>query len=129
MQNRWISLLLLLSFLIGYLEWGGGHSGFIFQLEFEIVKTMMDGVHSVMHPLIIIPFIGQLVLLYNVFQKKPSGKLILIAILLLSLLGLLIFFIGMLTLNPKIILSTLPFISISIYYFLRKRLEQQRAIN
>lgn len=112
-KNRIINLGLLLSFLICYLEWAGGNSGFLFQFEYSVFSTNANQ-NTFAHPLIFIPLLGQLLLLISVFY--PNKRLTLFGIILLSVLVLVILLVGVLSFNLKIILSTIPFITISILF-------------
>ena len=120
---RLINLALLLSFLVCYLEWGKDQSAFLFEIEYSLLTGSKD-FHTFIHPLIFLPFIGQLILLYSLFRKETGKRIILIGWMLLSLLVLLILVTGLLTLDPKIIGSTLPFILVSIWFFLERRKEK-----
>jgi hypothetical protein len=114
-MKRLINICLLLSFLLGYLEWGKTHSLFIFQGEAEIILKAKNNLRSILHPLILIPFLGQILLLYTVFQPTVSRVLSLTGLACLSILMLLLFIVGLLTLNLKIACSTLPFIITGIF--------------
>ena len=113
-MKRLINICLLLTFLLGYLAWGKNHS-FIFQLEAEIFLKGKNDLKSILHPLILIPFFGQIILLYTIFQQKVSRILSLIGLACLSTLMLLLFVIGLLDFNIKIAGSTLPFIIMGIF--------------
>ncbi|HEU5289183.1 MAG TPA: hypothetical protein VFU05_00990 [Cyclobacteriaceae bacterium] len=119
MTPRLINIALLITSLTCYLEWGGGNSGFLFQMEFELFKKA-DLAHSLTHVMVLAPLTGQLILLSSVFKKTPGRRLTAIGIGLLSVLVLMIFLIGILGLNYKIFLSALPFI-ISVIFFFRKK--------
>ena len=99
---------LFLSFLICYLEWAGNNSGFIFQLEYQIFEKAFNG-SSILHPLIIIPFIGQMIILVSIFLPKPNKKLILFGTISLGILVLMILLVGILSTNIRIVLMTIPF--------------------
>lgn len=116
-QRQVISLLLLASFLLCFLEWGGGHSGFIFNLEFEFFRKGKETVASLLHPLIFLPLSGQLILLFASFYSPVNKKLILVAVIMLSSLVLFVLLAGLLSSNSKMIASTFPFIGLSIYFF------------
>jgi hypothetical protein len=115
-MRRYLPILILLAFLVVYLEWSGGNSGFIFQLEYEVF-TKDFSLHTIFHPLILFPLVGQLVLLISLFFKK-SRRLVITSILLLSILVLMVLLVGILSLHWKIILSTLPYLGLSVYYVL-----------
>jgi|WetSurMetagenome_2_1015567.scaffolds.fasta_scaffold237993_2 hypothetical protein len=112
-MKKLLPFFIFLSFLICYLEWAGGNSGFIAQLEYDLFR---QGIHknSFFHPLILLPLVGQILLL--VFLFLPNRRFTIASILLLSVLVVMIFIVGVLAMNFKIILSTLPFIVLSILY-------------
>lgn len=101
---------LLIFFLVGYLEWGQTESTYIFRGELDVLQKLFTDPMSVLHPLILIPFGGQLILLFTIFQNTPSRRLTLIGLACLSILILVIFLIGVMGLNFKMLGSTLPFI-------------------
>ncbi len=112
-----INLALLIAFLFCYLEWPPNNSMFVFQGEYEIFSNTKNWVSNFTHPLILVGFIAQLLLLYCVFNKKASHKLNSIGILLLTPLVLLFFVVGILSFNTKIALSTLPYLILVVFYF------------
>ena len=122
-MKRVINACLLLTFLIGYLEWGKGNNTFIFQGEVEIFLKAKSNPLSIMHPLILIPFCGQIIILYTIFQKKPGRVLSLIGLACLSIIMLLLFFIGLVTPNIKMLGSAIPFLITGLFVvrFNRKR--------
>jgi heme A synthase len=111
---KWLILLLLLAFLIIYLEWGKGNSMFVFQMEYEILAGKTDTKNVFMHPLVAMPFIGQLLLLFSLFQKQSNRKLIVASIVLMGILVFMCLLAGVLSKNLRIVGSTLPFITIAI---------------
>jgi heme A synthase len=111
-----INLGLLLSFLICYLEWGQDMSGFLFQMEYDLFADASNSISSFLHPLILLPFIGQVVLLVSMFLRKPHRKLTLVVIAFLGVLVFMVLLVGVLSLNFKIIISAFPFVLISAYY-------------
>jgi hypothetical protein len=116
-MKRFLPLCIFLSFLIGYLEWGGGNSGFIFQLEYDaFTKDFHQG--AFLHPFILLPLIGQVLLLVSLFVQ--NRKLIIAGIIFLSVLMLMILLVGVLSLNLKIIASTLPFLTLSVFFLLHR---------
>lgn len=121
-MKRFLPLFIFLSTFLCYLEWGGGNSGFLVQLEYDLFfKTSQP--NSFLHPLILLPLAGQILLLLSVLL--PNRKLTLSGIVLLSLLVLMILVVGLLSMNLKIILSTLPFLALSIFYILKYRKERK----
>ena len=118
--KKLLNLLLILTFQFGYLEWGGGNSQFVFQAEADVFRKAISGFENVLHPLILLPYAGILILLYTLFQKEPGKRLTYIGICCLSLLMLVLFLIGVLG-NIKVLLSTLPFWIVAVFIFVKSR--------
>jgi hypothetical protein len=97
------------------MEWGTTNSGFIFQMEYEFFRRGNDIAGSFAHPLILLPFLGQVVLLVSTLLLLHK-RWTLIGLLLLSPLVIMILLAGSLSLNVKTIVSTLPFVIISILF-------------
>ncbi|MBP6756853.1 MAG: hypothetical protein KA210_11960 [Bacteroidia bacterium] len=114
MHAKILNTLLVLSSLIGYLEWSGNNHLFIVEAEREIILKLFTDPNSIIHPLIILPIVGQILLLLTLFQKKPNKIMTYISIAMLGCLLYLMLFIGIFSFNYKIIISTLPFLFISI---------------
>jgi hypothetical protein len=114
MKQKTINLLLILSSLLGYLEWGGGNHLFLLQAEGELLRKMFSDPTSVIHPFTIMPLAGQIILAITLFQKTPSKVLTFIGIGCIILLFLLMLFIGISIKNLKIFSSTIPFIFLSV---------------
>jgi hypothetical protein len=114
MHAKILNTLLILSSLIGYLEWSGNNRLFIFEAEREIILKLFTDTNSVIHPLIIIPIGGQILLVLTLFQKKANKTMTYISIAMLGCLLYFMLFIGLMSLNYKIIISTLPFLFTSI---------------
>ena len=122
-MKRFLNICLLLSFLIGYLEWGKGNHTFIFQAEFELFVKFKTNPISVLHPFTLMPFAGQVLLLITVFQRTPNRLMSLIGLGCLSIIMLFLFFIGAMGRNMNILISTLPFLLsgfFAIKYYRRK---------
>ena len=105
-----LNISLLLFFMIGYLEWGQSESTFIYHAELDVLSKMVSDPISVMHPLIIAPFAGQVLLLLTLFQQTPGRMMTLMGLACLGSLIIVLFLIGSMSLNFKMIASTLPFI-------------------
>ncbi len=114
-MKKLLNSLLLLSSFFGYLEWPPDNHGFIFQLEAEILQIAKTNASSVAHPFILLPFIGQVLLLVSLFQTPPKRWLTLTGLLCTGLLMLLLFLIGLLTAHAGIVASTLPYLLISFF--------------
>jgi hypothetical protein len=114
MKSKILNFLLLITSLIGYLEWGGNRHLFLFQAEGEILSKLFTEPLSVLHPLTILPLIAQVMLIVTLFQKKPSKLLTYMSIGGIGILLVLMFVIGIMSSNFKILLSTIPFIVVAI---------------
>ncbi len=119
MKQKIINLLLILSSLLGYLEWGGNNHLFLMQAEGELLRKMFSDPTSVIHPFTIMPLAGQIILAITLLQKAASKVLTFIGIGCIILLFLLMLFIGISTKNLKIFSSTIPFIFLSVLTILR----------
>lgn len=114
MKSKILNFLLLITSLLGYLEWGGNNHIFLFKAEAEFFLKLFADPISVIHPFTILPLVGQILLLITLFQKTPNKTLSFISILGLGLLLGFIFIIGLMSLNFKVIISTIPFIVVSV---------------
>lgn len=121
MKSKTLNFLLIIFSLIGYLEWSGNQHIFLFEAEIEIFSKLFTSPISVLHPFIILPIISQFLLLFTLFQKKTSKKLTYISIFGLGILLGFMLIIGIISLNYKIALSTIPFIVVSIVTMLHHR--------
>lgn len=122
--QRGIIVSITIGFLCCYLEWGKDQSEFIGKMEYDLILGNKL-TSSIMHPLIFLPLAGQLLLLFTAFQKKPNTRLVLAGIVFVGILVILILLSGILSGNPKIIASTIPFLTASIWFTLstRKKVE------
>jgi hypothetical protein len=121
MKSKVLNFLLIVTSLLGYLEWSGNSHMFLFQAEFEIFKKLFSDPVSVLHPFITLPMIGQIILAVTLFQKKPSKILTYISIGGLGILLVFMFLIGLISLNYKIALSTIPFIVVVVLTVIHSR--------
>lgn len=109
MKSKALNLLLIITSLIGYLEWGNNNSSFLFQAEYEVIKGLFSNMGSVAHPFTLIPLIGQILIFITLFQKEPSRTLSYIGMACLALLLGFMLLIGAFAMNFKIFISTIPF--------------------
>lgn len=109
MKSKILNLLLVITSLFGFLEWGNDNSSFLFQAEAEVFRKLFTNPTSIIHPFIMLPLFGQVLILVTLFQSNPSKTLTYIGIACLGLLLGLMFFIGIWDLHWKILFSTLPF--------------------
>jgi hypothetical protein len=102
--------LLLVSSLFGYLEWGGGNAAFLFQAEGALISKIFINPAETIHPFTVLPLFGQLALVFTLFQKSPSRSITLVGVIGIGVLLVFMLIIGLLSLNFKIALSTIPFL-------------------
>lgn len=113
MKTKVFIALCFLTSLIGYLEWGSDQSMFLFQSEWDILQKLFTDPKSVVHPFILLPLFGQVLLLLSLFQKKPHRLMVYLGLAGIGILLLFMFVIALISFNLKITLSTLPFLVFS----------------
>jgi hypothetical protein len=114
-KEKFLNLLILISSLFVYLEWSGDNAKFLFQIELDLFQKLPTDPGSVIHPFILLPILGQSILLITLFQKEPSKKLTYIGIIGLAVLVIFIALIGIMSKNVQITISTLPFFGFAIW--------------
>ena len=124
MKSKLLNFLLITFSLFVYLEWSGNHHIFLFEAEIEIFSKLFTSPKSVIHPFIVLPLMAQFLLLFTLLQKTPSKKLTYIGVFGLSLLFYFILLIGLISINYKIVISTIPFVFLSIITILHHRKNQ-----
>jgi hypothetical protein len=110
MKAKALNILLILTSIIGYLEWGKDASVFFFQAELQILNKLFTDPQSVLHPLILLPLAGQLLLLFTLFQKKVSPYLTYFGMAAIALLILFMGIVGLISSNISIVISSIPFV-------------------
>ena len=110
MKIRILTICLIIFSLFGYLEWGEGSHQFIFQMEGEVLGKIVTDITSILHPLIILPLIGQLLLLYSLVKPNAKSWILYLGVGGIGLLYTMILIVGILSANFKIIISALPFL-------------------
>jgi hypothetical protein len=121
MSLRLVNILLLAGLSICYLEWGKGNSGLLIGIEYELFVQSGRDVRTFTHPFILLPLIGQVLLLVNCCLPQPRKWLTITGIVLPGALVLMVLLVGILAKNPKIIVSTLLFIGVSVYFFVKRK--------
>ena len=116
-MKKWniIVLLLFLTSFIGYLEWGE-RKEFIFQMEFDILQKLVVNPMSIIHPLVVLPLIGQIILLLALFKTNTHKYLVLTGIFGIFLLFAMIFIVGVLSMKFKIMFSVVPFFILALIW-------------
>jgi hypothetical protein len=112
-MKKLLNALLILTPLMGYMEWADQHM-FIYELEYDLLFNFREKQDAFLHPLILLPLIGQLVLIITLFQREPNKKLTFTGIALLSTIMVFLFFIGFIAKSPAIALYAAPFIVTAI---------------
>lgn len=119
---------LLISSLFCYLEWAD-QSTFLWEVEWMLLTNKASN-GSFTHPFILIPILGQLLLVIALFKKQSPFRFVFIGMAFISLLVLMILLVGLLSLNVKIIVSALPYLIFSvaciIYYKKSKKALKQK---
>jgi cobalamin biosynthesis protein CobD/CbiB len=121
MKKKILNLILLLTSFFGYLEWGESRSMFLFQGELDVLSKLFNDPLSVLHPLILMPIAGQILLFVTLFRKEPGKILTFTGMAGIGVLILVILIVGVLNLEIKTIVSTLPFFITSIFIILSYR--------
>lgn len=115
MKLKILNAVLIITSLLGYLEWGGDNSVFLFQSEYDVIIKLFTNPTAASHPFTLLPLLGQVLLLTTLFQEKPGKVLTYVGISCLGLLLGFMFIVGLLGLNFKIVISVLPFIMTAVY--------------
>lgn len=114
-KHKFLNALLILTSLIGYLEWGGNNQCYLFQAEIDIITKIFTDPKSMLHPLTILPLVGQILLAVTMFQKQPSKVLTYCGTIGIALLLVLMLIIGLLAGNLKMVIFALPFVITSFF--------------
>ncbi|NUQ26160.1 MAG: hypothetical protein HUU34_19595 [Saprospiraceae bacterium] len=127
-MKKTLNILLILTSLLGYIEWGKDQHSFLFQMEYELIFGAARDASNFAHPIILLPLLGQLIILFTIFQKTPNIWLTFIGLGCLSTIMLLILAAGIGSLNYRIILSALPFVITGIL-IIRNHWRKMREVN
>ena len=114
-MKKLFNVLLLLTSLIGFMEWSGGNAAFLFQVEMDLFFGGKANEDSLAHPFVLLPLLGQMLLLFTLVRRKPSDWLSYLGLACLSLIMLMLLLIGMLQMNWKMISGALPFVVTAIF--------------
>lgn len=126
MKSKILNALLIISSLFGFLEWGQNKKMFLIQIEAEIFSKILKDPGSLIHPFILLPLLGQILLLLTLVQKNPNKIMTYIGIGGIGIIMALLFLIGCLNVNFMILFSTIPFLVISFYtirHHMKKRID------
>jgi hypothetical protein len=106
-----VNCLVVVTFFLGYMEWGADNRAFLFQAAAALLISLPNDLEGLLNPFVIIPLAGMIMLVITFFQKNPSRKLSLIGLACLAVFMVFLFFIGLISMNFKIALSTIPFLA------------------
>lgn len=119
-----INASLSLTSLFAYLEWGKNNHAYLFEAEREVIGQLIQAPSEILHPFIIIPLIGQILLLSTLVPKHPGARLSVIGMGCIGILIMFIFFIGIIAQHWYTVFSTLPFLS---FAFMQMRLLRRKS--
>lgn len=120
-------LLVLLSSFFLYFEWGTEQQSFLWQMELELFQKLGSNPGSLLHPLIFLPLLGQILLIYCALRPKASRIARISAIVLIASLVFFVALGGIMAGNYKMVLSILPFIILSILWLKRSASSKSQA--
>lgn len=112
---RYLPLLLVLAAGCCYVEWAN-ESATLFQMEWIILRSLGSAAYNFLHPVVLMPMVGQLLLLVSMLRVRPLRALVLTGIAMLGILVLLVLLAGIMGRQLLMILSCLPFIGLAILY-------------
>ncbi len=127
LKSKLLNLGLILTSLMGYLEWGQNNSMFLFQGELEVIAKLFTDFGSAAHPFTLLPLLGQLLLAFTLLQKSPSRMLTFLGLAGIGLLLAFMFIIGAMGLNFKIALSVVPFLTLAFMTVKHHRAKKSAA--
>ncbi|MGN8224215.1 hypothetical protein [Gracilimonas sp. BCB1] len=127
MKTKLLNIGLILSSFLVYFEWGVDYNTFLIEIEIELFSKFLEDPLSVFHPLIVIPLIGQVLLIITLFQKKPGRMLSLSGLTAVGFLILLVSLIGLMGMNIRIFSSTLPFLILGAISIIHHRVKSSTS--
>lgn len=126
MKEKILNISLIVTSLFGYLEWSGSSTSFLFEAEKELLLKLFSDPVAILNPFTILPLIGQILLLITLFQKEPSRFLTYAGMFGLWILLGFMFLISVLSVNYKILLSTVPFLFVSVVIVRNYRIQDNQ---
>ncbi len=114
---RFLNFLVLITSLLGYIEWGVTQSSFMFQAEFDILRETGSNPQALFHPVILAPLLAQLILLVLMLTGRTAKWINLLGVSILVLFYLFLLLIGIMVPEVKTILSTLPLLFSSFFVY------------
>jgi hypothetical protein len=120
-MHKLFNIALLTAFLFVYLDWGHDGSEFIWQLESSIFSGPDYNIGLLANPLFILAFIGQVLLIAATIKTQNSRRVTTFGVVLLSGIVILVLIMGLLVLEIKTILSTVPFLILVLILIMKWR--------
>ena len=114
---------LFASFLFCYLEWAD-QSAFVYEVAYMLLFEKSEKASAFSHPLVLLPFLGQLLVLISLFMPKPKKWMVITGMAMMGLLVVMLLLVSLLGRNWKIFLATMPFLVSAVWCvkgFRRKR--------
>lgn len=105
---------LFASFMFCYLEWAD-QSAFVYEVAYLLLFEKSEKASAFAHPLVLFPFLGQLLVLISLFLPKPKRWMVMTGMVMMGLLVLMLVLVGILGKNWKIILATVPFLLSAVW--------------
>ena len=114
-KTKLLNASILISTFFIFFQWNVDDkiSFFLIEIEKEVLYQLLFETPNLLHPFILFPISAQMGLAYTLLQNKPSIWISYFGIGIISLLISIIFLGGLFTFNHKILLSTIPFYSLS----------------
>lgn len=105
-----IALVVIASYFICYMEWGGGNHAFVAEAAYELLIGQPSFAQSLSHPLVLFSLAGLLLIIHHGFMPIPKRWILITGTIVLSALPAMIFLSGILSANIKMVLSVIPFL-------------------
>jgi ABC-type uncharacterized transport system permease subunit len=109
----------LLSFLLCHLSWGKGQGGYFWELELEILAGGLR--KDLLHPALLLPFLGQLLLLWSLIAPTIRKRTAFAGIALCGVLVLFLLLIKLLGRETKGIVAAELYIFCSLWILIRSK--------
>lgn len=119
-RRRWLNIALLFTSGLGYLEWADQRA-VLFGVEGQLLSQMFDRGAALVHPAVVLPFFGQLLLISACITNPPKLWQTYVASMAIGMLHLMILYIGSLQGNFLMIASVLPFLTLSVLAVIRRK--------
>ncbi len=104
-----------------HLEWGGNNSDYLVAMEIKVLSGAVSGADLFLHPMILLPLLGQLMVLMALIHPHRLRMLAITGQVMLSLLVGLIFLSGLLRPHLLVAISTIPFLASSVLFYIAYR--------